>query len=157
MKTEWVLCYGAGLFLGFTAIVYWYWSQEPTGTACLVFGAFAWLTLGTYLIFQGRKLGGVRPEDNPDPPPDDGVGAVDFFPASSMWPVGIGLGLVLFTMGLMFGWWWAVIGLGLIVGGVIGFACEAEAERPGDDALGPSSGHPHGYGGAHEGVDQPHS
>ena len=42
MKVEWKLCFGAGMFLGLTALVYWYWSEEPTGTALLVFGSFAW-------------------------------------------------------------------------------------------------------------------
>jgi hypothetical protein len=129
VKAEWKLCLGAGLFLGATAIVYWFWSKEDTGTVCLVFGAVAYTMIFGYLFYQGRKQGGVRPEDNPDGTSADGAGPVDFFPSSSMWPFGIGVGMVTATLGFIFGTWYLVIGLLVTVGGIIAFATEAEARR----------------------------
>jgi Na+-transporting methylmalonyl-CoA/oxaloacetate decarboxylase gamma subunit len=46
-----------------------------------------------------------------------------------VWPAAIGLGAVLVGLGLVFGFWFIVIGAIVLAGAVIGYAVEAQA-RP---------------------------
>jgi hypothetical protein len=84
-----------------------------------------------YFYLQSRRLrqGPPRPEDEDDPGALEGVGAVGYFPAASVWPAALGLGAVSLALGLVFGIWFFVIAAILVLGAIIGYSVEAQA-RP---------------------------
>src|ERR1700730_13619698 len=103
---------GLGMvFLAVIGAIYWFTSYEDAGTTLLVVGALAYLLLAGYLYLQSRRLGGRRPEDREVAAPADSRGPVGFFPAASVWPVALGLGVALGALGLVFGPWFAAIGI----------------------------------------------
>jgi membrane associated rhomboid family serine protease len=136
MKYEWKVTGGASLFLGLTALVYWFLSYEDAGTVMLIFSFAAYGMLGAFLLMQWFRRARIpRPEDNPDATHEDGAGEVAFFPAASIWPAGIGLGAIFIAVALIYGNWYWVIGLPLVIGAVIGFTVEAETGLDQIDAL----------------------
>jgi hypothetical protein len=145
MKVEAKTCLGAAIFLGVVAVIYWFWSREPAGTACLVFGLAAYAMIAGFLYLQWTRRHGVgRPEDREDATQADGAGEVGFFPAASIWPAGMGLGAIFIGLALVWGdWYWPIAGI-LMLGSIIGFTVEAEARDEGPDdpgmPLDPSDG-----------------
>jgi hypothetical protein len=133
MKVEWRLSVGAAVFLLATAAVYWAIKYNPTesaGVACLLFGGFAYAMLFGYLLLQYMRRHRIpRPEDRFDATPSDpdAVGEVGYFPAASIWPAGMGIGMTLAGVGAIFGFWYLIIGAVLFIGSVIGYVVEAEA------------------------------
>ena len=129
MKTETIVVASSMLFLAVIGAVYWFTSYEPTGSTLLAVGALAYLLLGGYLYFRRRRMRGLRPEDRPDATQAEAAGAVGYFPAASVWPAALGLGVVLVAVGLVFGPWFYLVGGIVVVGAVIGYAVEAEARH----------------------------
>jgi len=128
MKIEYRLMLGVTVFLGIVAVVYWFTSYEDSGTVMLVFGGAAYGILGSFLLLQYLRRQRIpRPEDRHDATQADGAGEVAFFPNASIWPAGMGLGFVLIATGLIFGAWFWVLGLIVVVGAIIGFSVEADA------------------------------
>jgi hypothetical protein len=124
-----VAAFGA-IFVGVIAGIYWFTSYEDAGSTLLVLGAGLYAFLGGYLYLQRRLSGGrPRPEDVEQPGTPDQDTAVDYFPASSVWPAAMGLGAVVAGLGLVFGYWFFIIAAILFVGAIIGYAVEAQA-RP---------------------------
>lgn len=136
MRYEWKVTAGASLFLGIVALIYWYWSYEDSGTVMLVFSFAAYGMLGAFLLMLwSRRKKIPRPEDNPDGTYEEGSGEVAFFPAASIWPAGIGLGAIFVAVALVYGNWYWLIGLPLVLGSIIGMTVEAEAGEDDTDAL----------------------
>lgn len=132
MRLEMRTCFGAALFLGIVCTIYWFWSNEDTGTACLLFSFCAYALMGSYFFLQWKRRKGVpRPEDRDDADMNDGEGEIGFFPAASIWPFGIGLGGIFLAVGLIYGMWYLLIGGVFVVGSIIGFVVEAEAREEG--------------------------
>ncbi len=128
MKFEWKLIVGASLFLGVVYGLYWFTSYEDAGSVMLLFGGCAYLMLGAFLLLQWRRRHNhLRPEDDPQATQEAGEGSIGFFPSASMWPAGIGLGAIFMGLGLVWGTWYFLIGLPLVLGAIIGFSVEAEA------------------------------
>ena len=127
MKTETKVVLFAAVFVAVISTIYWFTSYEDAGTVMLGMGAVAYAMLCGYLYLQVRRLRGgpTRPEDD-----DDGVVVGDvevgFFPAASVWPVALALGVILVGLGLVFGLWFFVIAAIFIVGAVAGYAVEAQ-------------------------------
>ncbi|MGH9077285.1 MAG: aa3-type cytochrome oxidase subunit IV [Acidimicrobiales bacterium] len=130
MKLEYRLMLGVSVFLAVVAIVYYPLSAEDAGSTCLVFGAIAYLMLCGYLGLQYlRRHRILRPEDRLDGKVADAVGPVAFFPAASIWPVSLGIGFVFLALGLVYGaWFWAIGGI-VMLGAVIGYNVEANADQ----------------------------
>lgn len=129
MKNEmWVTGVGS-VFLGVIGAIYWLTSYEDTGTTMLAVGALAYLFLGGYLFLLTLRIRNRRPEDREDATFADAAGPIGFFPAASVWPVALGLGVVVIAISLVFGPWFFVIGLILAVGAIIGYAVEAQARH----------------------------
>jgi hypothetical protein len=139
MKVEWRTILGASVFLGATGLIYWYLKSDPTETAgvvLLIFGFAAYGMLFAYLLLQYvRRQRIPRPEDRFDATHADGEGEVGYFPNASIWPAGMGLGLVIGAVGFVFGVWYLIIGAILFVGAVIGFVVESESETEVPDTL----------------------
>ena len=52
-------------FLSVTAVVYWFTSKDPTGTAALSIAAGLGVLVGGYLLVTAKRMG-PRPSDLPD-------------------------------------------------------------------------------------------
>jgi hypothetical protein len=126
MKFEWKLIVGSAVFLGVVYAIYWFTSYEDAGSVMLLFSACAYLMLGSFLLMQWRRRKShPRPED--DPRADQTPADLGFFPSASIWPAGIGLGAIFIGFALIWGNWYFLIALPLILGSIIGFSVEAEA------------------------------
>jgi hypothetical protein len=127
MKTEALVVAVGMVFLGVIAMIYWFTSYEDIGTTELSVGALAYLFLGGYLFIQSRRLRNSRPEDREDATIDEAIGPIGYFPAASVWPAALGLGVVVTAIGMVFGPWFFVVGFILAVGAIVGYAVEAQA------------------------------
>ncbi len=98
----------------FTAItpVYWFLSKDWTGTSALVMTSALALLVTFYLAVTAKRMG-PRPEDLVDAEIADGAGEQGFFSPHSWWPLFCGLALVVCVLGVVFGWWLFIIGVGL--------------------------------------------
>jgi hypothetical protein len=131
MKMEWRTALGAATVLAVIGAVYWVWSSEDAGTVMLSFGGAAYLLMAAWIMLQWlRRKRTPRPEDDARAEVEDGAGEVAFFPAASIWPAGIGVGAIFLGVTLVFGNWYWLIALPLVVGAIIGYMVEAESKIP---------------------------
>jgi hypothetical protein len=136
MKVEWKVIIGASFFIGILALAYWRLSNEDAGSVMLLFGFAAYGMLGCFLLLQWKRRHNIdRPEDNPDGTYEEAAGEIGFFPAASIWPAGIGLGAIFVGIALIYGNWYWVIALPLLLGAIIGFTVEAEANHEAEEAV----------------------
>jgi Cytochrome c oxidase subunit IV len=151
MKVEWRTILGASVFLGATGAVYWALKNEPTeaaGVAMLIFGFAAYFMLFGYLLLQYVRRDRIpRPEDRFDATQADGEGIIGYFPNASIWPAGMGIGMVFGVVGLIYGLWYLIVGGILFVGAVIGWVVESEFEvevpdTEAEEDAAASAGHP---------------
>ena len=101
-----------GLLTGFVLIttpIYWFMSEDPTGTSALTMTFFLALLVTFYLYVTGKRMD-VRPEDQKEAEIADGAGELGFFPPYSWWPLYCALTLVVCVLGVVFGWWLFIIG-----------------------------------------------
>jgi hypothetical protein len=133
MKVESRTILGAFVFLLILAAVYWITvaahghAAERSGIAMLIFSVCAYAMLGFYLLGQHRRRkGSPRVEDRFDATQEDGAGVIDYFPAASIWPAGLGLGMIFGGVALVWGLWYLYIGAALFVGSVIGWVTESD-------------------------------
>ncbi len=123
MKFEGGLFIGCAIFFGVVDVIYWFLSQEVTGTTALALAvALAFLT-GFYLLFTGRRLP-PQPQDNVDGEVEEGTGELGFFSPHSWWPLYVGLAAAISAFGVAIGWWLFLIGLLALFLTVIGFVFE---------------------------------
>ncbi|MFE4335623.1 cytochrome c oxidase subunit 4 [Streptomyces sp. NPDC056831] len=119
MKTEAVLFAGVAGFFLVTDVLYAVWSRDPTGTAALTI-SFLMASLVTFFFATNYRRKGLRPEDRGDGHIHERSGPVDFFPPHSIWPSLTATGTAVLALGVVFGLWLFVIGLGLVLAGVFG-------------------------------------
>jgi hypothetical protein len=111
MKAEaWVFGLNA-IFFAVVAPTYWFFSEDPTGTSALVMTAGLSLLVTFYLGFHANRMD-PRPEDIADAEVVDGAGELGFFPPYSWWPLWCALALSVCVLGVVFGWWLFIIGVG---------------------------------------------
>ena len=111
-NTGWLFALIA-FFFGLIAAVYWYLSEEPAGTAALVFtGAFGFL-IAFYLLFTAKRVEPL-PEDDDEGDIAEGAGVQGFYSPHSWWPLVIGGGAAVLAIGVIFLMWWLII-LGVVV------------------------------------------
>ncbi len=111
MKAEaWIFGFNA-VFFALVAPSYWFFSEDPTGTAALVMTTGLAALVTFYLGFHANKMD-PRPEDLKDAEVVDGAGELGFFPPYSWWPLWCALTLALCVLGVVFGWWLFIIGVG---------------------------------------------
>ena len=121
MKTETYLFTGVAFFFGGTAIGYAWWSNlEPAGTAALIVSFLMSTLICLYLAVERRKYGS-RPEDHKSAEIKQRSGPVNFFPSRSIYPAVTALGYAVAALGVVYGLWLFLIGLGILAGGVFGF------------------------------------
>jgi len=124
MKTESIFLLFLGVFFLAIGIIYWSFSYEDAGFLMLLGTAGLGFLPGLYYYYWHRKMG-LRNEDRPDATIADGAGVVSSFPGSSIWPFVIGMGAFLAILALVFGYWLAFPGIGLMVTGVTGATAES--------------------------------
>ncbi|MEI6700312.1 MAG: cytochrome c oxidase subunit 4 [Actinomycetota bacterium] len=128
MKAEARLLIFLGVFIGIMGIVYGIWSKEWGGTAMLIGTAILGIFPGLYYHWWSKRIG-YRPEDR-DATMEEGAGRIDTFPGSSIWPFTLGIGCWFLVLALVFGTWFAVIGLPVVMFALAGGT--AESRRGGD-------------------------
>jgi len=123
VKVEaWVFGFLA-VFFGLVAPSYWYLSGDPTGTSALVMTLALSLLVTFYLGFHAKKMD-PRPEDRQEAEIVDGAGELGFFPPYSWWPLWCACALLLCVLGVVFGWWLALLGVGAGSAALMGWVFE---------------------------------
>lgn len=121
MKIEIHLFGVVALFFGVTAVTYAWWSDvEPAGTAALIVAFLMTALVFLFLSVQRRKHG-ERPEDHKGAEIKQRSGLVDFFPPRSVYPFVTAVGYTVTALGVVYGLWLFLIGMGILAGGVCGF------------------------------------
>jgi Ca2+/Na+ antiporter len=113
------------LFLFFVTVapIYWLLSGDPTGTSALVMTCALALLVTFYLGVHSRKMD-PRPEDRKEAEVSDGAGELGFFPPYSWWPLWCGASLAVVVLGVVFGWWLSLLGVGAGSASLIGWVFE---------------------------------
>jgi hypothetical protein len=123
MKVEGLLFALISAFLASVTAVYWLLSRDPTGTTALGLSSGLAFIIGYYLLFTSRRME-ARPEDRPDAEIGEGAGEIGFFAPHSWWPMAAAFAFALVGMGLIFGTFMLIIGLGAMAVAVVGFTFE---------------------------------
>ncbi len=110
MKIEGVVFLVFTVFCTAVDIVYWFTSQDPTGTVALALCGGLGLLVGGYLLFTARRIG-ARPQDLLDAEVADGAGELGHFTPGSYYPFFIAASASLVILGVIFGVWLALIGV----------------------------------------------
>ncbi len=128
MKVEGLVFAVFTFFLSITAVVYWFTSKDPTGTAALAISSGLGVLVGGYLLVTARRMG-PRPSDLPDAEVADGAGEVGHFSPGSYWPFFISAMVCIALLGFIFGIWLALIGVIGTVATVMGLVFEHYTNR----------------------------
>lgn len=131
MRTESRLFMGVAVFFLVTAVGYGWRSQEPAGTAVLTV-AFLMAALVAFFLNTQYRRRGLRAQDRRDAEIIDSAGPLDFFSPHSPWPIVVALGSVLLALGIVYGLWLALLGMGVLAPGVFGLVFQyagREAQR----------------------------
>lgn len=112
MKVEtWIFAICA-IFYAVVSPAYWLITEDWTGTTALIMTMFLALMVTLYLGYHAKHME-PRPEDRLDAEIADGAGELGFFPPYSWWPLWCAMCLATMVLGVIFGWWLFIIGVGL--------------------------------------------
>lgn len=120
MKTEAALFAGAAAFFAVVTSVYAGLHREPAGTAALLV-SFLMSALVSFFLWVQHLRHGPRPQDRREAEVLEGAGPLAFFSPRSSFPVLAAVGTALAGLGVIYGLWLFLIGIGLIAPGVAGF------------------------------------
>ncbi|KAF4409901.1 MULTISPECIES: cytochrome c oxidase subunit 4 [Streptomyces] len=120
MKTEAYLFTGVAVFFAAVTAVYAWGSLEPAGTAVLLVSFLMASLVAAFLWVQWARAG-KRPQDTREAPVHEGAGPVDFFSPRSYYPVLTAAGTALLGLGMVYGLWLFLIGIGVVAPGIAGF------------------------------------
>lgn len=123
MKVEGNLFAGIGIFLIPVIPVYWYYSEDWTGTTALVLTWGMCAMVGAYLLFTAKRID-MRPEDDPVALIEDSAGELGFFSPHSWWPLLLAASGAGVTLGLVFGTWLVALLVPFFAYTVFGFVFE---------------------------------
>lgn len=120
MKAECILFSGVALFFAATGGVYVAYSRDPAGVAALI---ISFLMSGVIAFYFGVQYSrhGRRLEDRKDSEVREMAGPLAFFPPRSYYPVLAAAGVALTGLGVVYGLWLFLIGLGAVAPGIAGF------------------------------------
>jgi len=111
------------VFLIPVTAVYWYASEDPTGTTALILTFGLCFLIAFYLLYTARRIA-PRPEDDPHANIEDAAGDLGFFSPYSWWPLGVAAACALMFLGIVFGWWLFILALPFVAVSVMGFVFE---------------------------------
>ena len=130
MRIEAYLFGGVGAFLAVATVVYYFWSGDVVGTACLALSFGLNGMIGYYLYFTARRMN-PRPEDLGDADISDGAGELGFFPPYSWWPMPIAAAATVVFLGGAFGYWWvSLLGGTVLIITTLGLLFEYYVDKP---------------------------
>lgn len=124
MRIEALFLLGVALFFSMTAIVYWFWGYEQSGTMMLIGTVLLGFVPGSYYYWWSRRMK-PRPEDRTEASIEDGAGVIGSFPGSSVWPFVLGMGLFLVMLAIVFGIWLLAPGLAMVISAAVGATVES--------------------------------
>ncbi|WNI14286.1 aa3-type cytochrome oxidase subunit IV [Actinacidiphila sp. ITFR-21] len=128
MRTSAVMFTGVAVFFAVAAAVYGWTSVEPAGTAALTVAALM-AALIAFFLWQSYARLGAGPQDAGDAEVVDAAGPVDFFPPDTAYPLWTAVGTAVLGLGVVFGPWLFLIGVGVLVPAVIGFVLQHNNRR----------------------------
>lgn len=123
MRIEGLIFALLAVFMFVVAGVYWVLSRDPTGFTCILLSGGLAFIVGYYVLFTARRMD-ERPEDREDAEIAEGAGEVGFFAPHSWWPIALGASFSLTTLGLVFGPFLLLIGVGALLVSVSGLLFE---------------------------------
>ena len=109
MKAETWIFVGVAIFFALVPPVYWFMSEDPTGTTALLLSFFLVLMIAAYLGLIARRID-PRPEDKKEGEIAEGAGELGFFPPQSIWPLYCAVAFCGVVLGPVFGWWLMILG-----------------------------------------------
>ena len=115
--TTWRMFLGVAVFMTVIGVVYWFASYEPAGTTMLALAAVLAAMCGVYLRVNAAAA--------PEPAAGHTHGHDDYLPESSVWPLGVGVGALLATNGMIVSFGYAIPGLVLLAAAVGGLAAQS--------------------------------
>jgi hypothetical protein len=122
--------FGTGtIFFALSSVVYWLLSEEPVGTVALAFTAGLAFLVGYYLLFTGSRVD-IRPEDRVDGDIAERSGEMGFFSPHSWWPLAVAFFAAVTFLGIVYGWWLFIIGVGGAALAVTGMVFEYHRGDP---------------------------
>lgn len=124
MKAEAILWSGAAVYFTVAGIVYLIVSGDATGTVLFLVTALFGATAGGW-AWRWRRLAGDRAEDIADAVMAENAREIGYFPSSSLWPLGLALGITATLYALIFGWWFLLVGVGILGISGTGFVIES--------------------------------
>lgn len=113
MRTAGRLFAVLAFFFALLAVIYWFMSKEPAGTAALVFTGGLGFLVAFYLLFTAKRVEPL-PEDDEEGDIAEGAGVQGFYSPHSWWPLPVAAGAGIIAFGLAFVMWWLII-LGVVV------------------------------------------
>lgn len=123
MRVEAWIIGSCAIFFALVSPVYWILSEDPTGTSALVMTTLLAALITFYLAVVAKQIPD-RPEDDTHADIADGAGEQGFFPPYSWWPLWCALAFLVVILGVIFGWWLLLIGVGFGAVAVVGFVFE---------------------------------
>ena len=124
MRISAVFLVGIGIFFGIIGMIYWFTSYEDGGFVMLLGSALLGLLPGAYYLWWSYNMK-PRPDDDQNATIEEGTGAVDTFPGSSIWPFVLGMGAMFAVLTFVFGLWMAPLAAALLLAGVVGATVES--------------------------------
>lgn len=123
MRVEAAVFIILAVFFGLITPLYWFVSEDPTGTTALALTFGLGTLVAFYLIVTSRKVY-PRPEDKRDGEIEEFAGEYGFFSPHSWWPLACASSAAVAFTGLVFGWWLFIIGVGMATLAVNGMVFE---------------------------------
>ena len=123
MKVEGLVFVVVSVFFLIVTPIYWFMSEDPTGTTALTLTFALGALVSFYLLATSRKVH-PRPEDRQDGEIEELTGEYGFFSPYSWWPLACAASAAVVFSGLVFGWWLVLIGAAMAVIAVNGMVYE---------------------------------
>ncbi|MCB5906234.1 aa3-type cytochrome oxidase subunit IV [Streptomyces pinistramenti] len=120
MKAESFVFAGVTLFFAITATVYGWLAREPAGLAALIV-AFLMSALISFFFWTQHVRRGQRLQDRKQVRIEEAAGPLGNFSPRSYYPVLTAAGSALLGLGIVYGLWLFLIGVGVLAAGIAGF------------------------------------
>ena len=120
MRQEALLFSGVAAFFAVVSACYIPFSRDTAGSAALLVSFLMSALISLFLWVQYLRHG-ARAQDRPDAEVHEGAGPLAFFSPRSYYPVVAALGTAVAGLGVIYGMWLFLIGIGVVAPGVAGF------------------------------------
>lgn len=130
MKSNYQLFSGLAVFYAIMAVIYYYVGGEAVGITGMILAACLSGMVGFYIWFTHKRIGFDIPSDDLNAEIADDAGELGFYSPHSWWPLPVAVSSCVLGLGIIIGWWLAIIGLGALVLSIIGFVTEYEKPLP---------------------------